>query len=133
MTDVVVERDGRTLLIWVNRPAKRNAWNLSVIEKVAQAYQELEDDPELWVGVMHGVGEHFSAGLDLAEVGPRVAKVGPQALAGSKTVDPFGLWAPAVSKPIVMAVQGIAYTLSIELALASDIVVAAVGRPVLPA
>jgi enoyl-CoA hydratase len=38
---------------------------------------------------------------------------------------PFGLWTEQVPKPVVMAVQGIALTLSIELALASDIVVAA--------
>jgi enoyl-CoA hydratase/carnithine racemase len=138
---VVVERVGHVLVIGVNRPEKRNAWNLAVIEAVAQAYQELHDDPQLRVGVVHGAGEHFSAGLDLAEVGPRVAEQGPGALAGSTGVDPFGVWAEPVGKPVVLAVQGIAYTLSIELALASDIVVAAsdvrfcqleIGRGILP-
>jgi enoyl-CoA hydratase/carnithine racemase len=51
------------------------------------------------------------------------------------------MWAPPVPKPVVLAVQGIAYTLSIELALASDIVIAAedvrfrqleIGRGILP-
>jgi enoyl-CoA hydratase/carnithine racemase len=113
------------LLIGVNRPEKRNAWNLATIAAVGAAYEELAADPELRVGVVHGVGEHFSAGLDLAEVGPVVAAQGPGALSGAGTVDPFGVWAPPVPKPVVMAVQGIAYTLSIELALAADIVVAA--------
>ena len=75
------------------------------------------------------MGEHFSAGLDLAEVGPAVAAQGPGALSGDHGVDPFGVWGPPVSKPVVLAAQGIAYTLSIELALAADIVVAAVGVP----
>ena len=123
--EVLVERDGHVLLIGVNRPAKRNAWNLAVIEAVAAAYQELDRDPEARVGVVYEVGDHFSAGLDLAEVGPAVAQHGPGALGGSYDVDPFGVWSDPVSKPVVMAVQGIAYTLSIELALAADIVVAA--------
>ncbi len=138
---VIVERSGHVLVIGVNRPSKRNAWNITVIEAVAEAFQELHDDPHLRVGVVHGVGDHFSAGLDLAEVGPKVAQDGPGALAGSGGVDPFGVWAEPVGKPVVMAVQGIAYTLSIELALASDIVVAAsdvrfcqleIGRGILP-
>jgi enoyl-CoA hydratase/carnithine racemase len=138
---VVVERRGHVLLIGVNRPAKRNAWNLATIDAVGAAYDLLGSDPELRVGVVHGVGEHFSAGLDLAEVGPAVAAKGPQALSGGRQFDPFGVWAPPVPKPVVMAVQGIAYTLSIELALASDIVVAAqdvrfrqleIGRGIMP-
>ena len=50
---------------------------------------------------------------------------GPRALAGTGRYDPFGVWGPQVAKPVVIAVQGIAFTLSIELALASGIVIAA--------
>jgi enoyl-CoA hydratase/carnithine racemase len=138
---VVVERRGPVLLIGVNRPGKRNAWDLATIDAVAAAYELLGEDPELRVGVVHGFGEHFSAGLDLAEVGPAVAAKGPGALSGDHAYDPFGVWGPPVPKPVVMAVQGIAFTLSIELALASDIVVAAsdvrfaqleIGRGIMP-
>ena len=75
---VVVERRGHVLMIGVNRPHKRNAWDLATIDAVGAAYQVLGSDPDLRVGVVHGVGEHFSAGLDLAEVGPAVAAKGPQ-------------------------------------------------------
>lgn len=138
---VLITRSGHVLQIGVNRADKRNAWNLDVITGVAEAYQELADDPELRVGVVYGVGEHFSAGLDLAEVGPIVAKEGPGALAGVGRIDPYGIWGEPCPKPVVLAVQGIAYTLSIELALASDIVVAAddvrfnqleIGRGIIP-
>lgn len=121
---VTVEQDGHVLLIGVDRPAKRNAWNLAVIDEVSAAYQRLADDDELRVGVLFGHGEHFSAGLDLAEVGPHVAEHGPAALGGNG-IDPYGLWGDPVAKPVVLAVQGIAFTLSIELALAADVVVAA--------
>ena len=138
---VTVERDGHVLLIGVDRAAKRNAWDLATIDAVGAAYDELADDPELRVGVVFGHGDHFSAGLDLAEVAPAVAAQGPQVLGGKHAHDPFGVWNPPVPKPVVMAVQGIAFTLSIELALASDIVVAAddvrfrqleIGRGIMP-
>lgn len=121
---ITAERDGHVLLIGVNRPEKRNAFDLATLEQLAAAYDRLGSERELRVGVLFGHGDHFSAGLDLGEVGPAVAERGPQALAGPGRYDPFGVWGPQVPKPIVMAVQGIALTLSIELALASDIVIA---------
>jgi enoyl-CoA hydratase/carnithine racemase len=122
---VTVDRDGHLLLIGVNRPDKRNAFDLALLAQLAAAYQLLGDDRQLRVGVLYAHGEHFSAGLDLAEVGPAVAERGPAALAGGGRYDPFGVWGEQVPKPVVMAVQGIAFTLSIELALACDVVVAA--------
>jgi enoyl-CoA hydratase len=138
---ITVDRDGHVLLIGVNRPEKRNAFDLAAIEQLAAAYERLADDRELRVGVLYAHGEHFSAGLDLAEVGPVVAADGPTALTGGGRYDPFGVWGQPVPKPVVMAVQGIAFTLSIELALASEMVVAAadvrfrqleIGRGILP-
>jgi enoyl-CoA hydratase len=120
-----VEQDGHVLVMGINRPDKRNAFDLATIAELAAAYERLGQDPELRVGVLFGHGDHFSAGLDLAEVGPAVGEKGPHALAGGRAYDPFGVWAPQVPKPVVMAVSGIAFTLSIELALASDVVVAA--------
>jgi enoyl-CoA hydratase/carnithine racemase len=138
---VTVERRGAVLLIGVNRAAKRNAWNLAVIDGVAAAYDRLAADDEARVGVLFAHGDHFSAGLDLAEVLPAVERSGPEVLAGSGEHDAYGLWKKPVPKPVVMAVQGVAFTLSIELALACDIVVSAddvrfrqleVGRGILP-
>lgn len=138
---ITQERRGAILLIGINRPEKRNAFNLELIDQLGAAYEVLGDDPELRVGVLYAHGEHFSAGLDLAEVGPAVAESGPAALAGDHRYDPFGMWRPPVPKPVVVAMQGIAFTLSIEIALASDIVVAAddvrfrqleIGRGIMP-
>ena len=117
--------DGQVLVIGVDRAAKRNAWNLEVIHGVAHAYSRLGNDPDLRVGVVHGLGDHFSAGLDLAEVLPAVQSQGPSALSGPGDFDAFGLWGTPCPKPVVLAVQGIAFTLSIELALACEVVVAA--------
>jgi enoyl-CoA hydratase/carnithine racemase len=138
---ITVERDGYVLLIGVNRAAKRNAFDLATIEALGAAYEILGTDDELRAGVLFAHGDHFSAGLDLAEVGPAVAEHGPGAISGSHRFDPFGVWRDPVPKPVVLAVNGIAYTLSIELALAADIVVAAddvrfrqleIGRGIMP-
>ena len=138
---ITTEKRGHVYLIGINRPEKRNAMNLEALTLFAEAYSTLDEDPDLRVGVVFAHGDHFSAGLDLAEVGPEVAKNGPGALAGAGRIDPYGLWGDRVSKPIVMALHGIAYTLSIELALAADIVIAAdnvrfrqleIGRGIMP-
>lgn len=138
---ITLEQDGHVLLMGINRPEKRNAFDLESIAALAAAYERLGKDDDLRVGVLFAHGDHFSAGLDLAVVGPVVAEKGPQALSGAGPYDPFGLWGDPVPKPIVLAVNGIAFTLSIELALASDIVIAAddvrfrqleIGRGIVP-
>jgi enoyl-CoA hydratase/carnithine racemase len=138
---ITVERENHVLLIGVNRPEKRNAFDVAMLEELGAAYERLAEDDDARVGVVYAHGAHFSAGLDLAVVGPVVAERGPSALSGGRKYDPFGVWGPPVPKPIVMAVNGIAFTLSIELALASDIVIAAddvrfrqleIGRGIVP-
>lgn len=111
------------LHIGIDRPAKRNAFDRAMNTALAQAYDRLSTSPDLRCGVLYGAGEHFCAGLDLADVGPAIAAGEPFVPEG--LTDPYGLWGPPCVKPVVMAVQGVAFTLSIELALAADIVVAA--------
>ena len=122
---VTLETDGHVLLMGINRAEKYNAFDLALIDELGAAYQRLGHEPDLWAGVLFHHGPHFSAGLQLDEVGPAVAEHGPGALSGGHAYDPFGVWREQVPKPVVMAVGGIAFTLSIELALASDIVVCA--------
>ena len=142
MTDVVtVELVDHVLRIGVNRPEKYNAHDLAVIDALGHAYARLATDDDARVGVLFGHGDHFSSGLQLDEVGPHVAEHGAGALAGTSGYDPYGLWGEPCPKPVVMAVQGVAFTLSIELALASDIRIAAsdvrfrqleIGRGIIP-
>src|SRR3990172_6437264 len=73
---ITVEREGHVLLIGINRPEKRNTFDLALIKQLSAAYERLADDGEIRVGVLYAHGNHFSAGLDLAEVGPAVAARG---------------------------------------------------------
>jgi enoyl-CoA hydratase/carnithine racemase len=120
---VTVERDGHVLLMGLNRPDKRNAFNLAMIDQLAAAYHELEAEDDIRCGVLFAHGEHFTGGLDLAEVGPRIRK-GRIDFSGPGRRDPWrkdGSW----TTPVIAAVQGWVMTLAIELLLAADIRIAA--------
>lgn len=123
-TRITVERDGHILLIGFNRPEKRNAADFQLLQELALAYGELERDPELRVGLVFAHGDHFTGGLDLADVAPRIGADGLN-IVPDGGIDPWQIVGPARTKPVVVAVQGICLTLGIELILASDISVAA--------
>ncbi len=118
---VTVEVAGRVLLMGLDRPAKYNGYTPTMARQLAAAFTRLDEDSDLWVGVLFGHGDHFTAGLDLAKWTDRMSS--PRR-GESRGVDPVAL-GRACRKPIVTAVQGITFTLGIELALAGDIVIAA--------
>ena len=130
--------EGHVVSIGLNRPQKRNAFNLQMLRELGEAYTAYESDPHLRCAVLYAEGAHFTGGLDLAEVGPAVAAGAPLFPAG--TVDPLAI-GRARTKPVVCAVQGTCFTLGIELMLASDINLCAdqarfnqleVGRGIMP-
>ncbi|HEX8738494.1 MAG TPA: crotonase/enoyl-CoA hydratase family protein [Pyrinomonadaceae bacterium] len=122
---ISVERRGHVLLIGLNRPAKRNAFDLEMLEQLALAYARLEDEEEARCGVLFAGGEMFTAGLDLANVAPKVVEQGVLSYP-ENAIDPLGLHgARRRTKPMVAAVQGKCLTIGIELLLAADIRVAA--------
>jgi enoyl-CoA hydratase/carnithine racemase len=126
MTDsrITVDRDGHVLLIGFNRPDKRNATDFRMLQELSLAYGELERDPELRAGFVYAHGDHFTGGLDLADVAPRIGADGLD-IVPEGGVNPWQVSGTQLSKPVVIAVQGTCLTLGIELILASDIAVAA--------
>ena len=129
MTDeqprVVTERDGRIFHIVLDRGDKMNAFDLRMLRELAEAVTEYEADESLWCALLYANGDNFTAGLDLAEVGPAV-KAGA-ALFPEDSVDVLSLHEPRRKKPLVMAVQGWCLTIGIELLLSADIRLAAEG------
>ena len=123
---ILTEVRGHVLMIGIDRPTKRNGFTPIMFRQLGEAYTRLDDDPALRVGLLHALGGHFTAGLDLPTIAPlmkRGEKAVPLGL-----VDPLDLGMEGYrrrSKPMVVAVQGITYTLGIELMLAADIVIAA--------
>ena len=121
---VTVDRDGHILLIGLNRADKRNAADLRLLQELSLAYGQLEQDPELRCGLVFAHGDHFTGGLDLADVAPRITADGID-IVPEGGINPWQVSGESLTKPVVIAVQGICLTLGIELILASDIAVAA--------
>ena len=120
---VKCERRGSIFMIELDRPRKLNGLTPKMASELALAYGELDRDDELFVGVLHAAGPHFTAGLDLPMWTELMAR-GESPMRGEGKLDPFAL-GRSCRKPIVTAVQGITFTAGIEMMLGTDIVVAA--------
>ncbi len=116
------EQQGHLLRMGIDRVDKRNAFGPEMIEQLCEAYAELEQTPELRCGVLFAHGEHFTAGLDLLAVAPRI---GRGQFIPADVTNPWSTSGPTRTKPVVVAVQGLCLTLGIELILAADVCVAA--------
>jgi enoyl-CoA hydratase/carnithine racemase len=115
------ETHGNVLKIVIDNPKKKNSFSPEMMAELSEAMTLLDRDENLWVGLLCAVGDDFTAGLDMPKFfGPK-ATVKPRP---EGNIDPFGL-GNRCRKPIVTAIQGICFTVGIEIALAGDIVIAA--------
>jgi enoyl-CoA hydratase/carnithine racemase len=114
-----VERQDRVLVVRLARPAKRNALNDGLVAALEAAFSSIPDG--VGAAVIHGEGEHFSAGLDLSELTERDAVEG---LMHSR------MWHRALDRvqfgavPVVAALHGAVIGGGLELAAACHIRVA---------
>ena len=114
------------LNIHVDRADKMNGFTPEMFDQLSDAVTELENNPDAWVGVLTFEGKHTTAGLDLPRFAGSFRDGSRDAAEEDTRVDAFAL-RRRCTKPIVMAVQGICFTIGIEMMLGVDIVVAAEG------
>jgi enoyl-CoA hydratase/carnithine racemase len=110
--------------ITLNRPEKRNALSLALMEELIEALQEVSADPDVRAIVIEGNGPVFSAGHDLGEM------VGRDAAFYERLFDVCTVMMEAiheVPQPVIAKVHGIATAAGCQLVAACDLAVAAEG------
>ena len=113
------ERDGHVLLITLDRPKVLNSLNAPACFELHGIFDDFEADPDLWVAIITGAGERaFCAGHDLADAPD--APMPPSGWAGLAE-------RAARRKPLIAAVNGLAFGGGFEIVLACDMVTAGKG------
>jgi enoyl-CoA hydratase len=115
VTDVRTEIDGLVATVTLNRPERRNAISGNLLTELRRSMAELDASPDVRIIVLTGADPAFCAGLDLTELEQADS---PLARAASGQV------LPEISKPLIGAVNGVAVTGGLELALACDFLIA---------
>jgi enoyl-CoA hydratase len=113
------EKRGPFAILKINRPEARNAVNGDVAEGIEAGIDKLEEDDDVWVGILTGEGTVFCAGADLKEINSGNAGKLATARGGFG-----GIVQRERSKPMIAAVDGPALAGGTEIVLACDLVVA---------
>src|SRR5208283_5165965 len=131
---IKVRVDGELAYIALNRPEKRNAINQAMLRAIPEAIDEV-DRPEVRAIIIYGEGQAFSAGIDFTSLANDTGAQGGHG--GGPDMQRFRRFVAesqaslnrieSVEKPVIGALHGFVGGLGLELALACDARIAAVG------
>ncbi|VTU37785.1 enoyl-CoA hydratase/isomerase family protein [Variovorax sp. PBL-E5] len=121
---ITTRLEGRVGIITLDRPACLNAWNREMRAEIMEALRAFDQDDSVGAVIMTGAGERaFSAGQDLNEAHDFDAD---RAEAWIREWEAYYGILRSLSKPIVMALNGVAAGSAFQVALLGDI---RVGHP----
>src|SRR3989442_14920543 len=123
---LLVEQDESIVTLTMNRPDVLNAINTLMLQELTEAVEAAAQDETIRCVVLAGAGRAFGAGQDLTEVGS--AHAGSQPLKVSEHLAKYHRLILAIRhmpKPVIAAIQGVATGISLNIALACDMRIAA--------
>ncbi|MBV8964690.1 MAG: crotonase/enoyl-CoA hydratase family protein [Mycobacteriaceae bacterium] len=122
--DALIEQRGHTLILTLNRPEARNALSTEMLSIMVEAWDRVDNDPEIRTCILTGAGGYFCAGMDLKAATARPP--GDSFKDGS--YDPSRIDAllkgRRLTKPLIAAVEGPAIAGGTEILQATDVRVA---------
>jgi enoyl-CoA hydratase len=124
---LVVEVADRIATLTLNRPDARNALNRELVGALWQAVNDAGADPEVDVLIITGADPAFSAGIDLKEVGgekPEPTELSHESQGPARDTNGLFRFLPVIDKPIIGAINGVAVTGGLEIALQCSFLVA---------
>ncbi len=121
---LTIEKKDGVAVLTLNRPDVHNAMNHVMFLELGTAAKELQNDPEVRAVVMTGAGKSFSSGLDLGSFAGLAQLSALQIHAFLKDVQGTYLAYEVMDKPVIAAVNGLAFGGAMEIVLACDIRIA---------
>lgn len=118
--NILVERDGATAVVTLNRPERRNALSLDMLQELTDAARAIE--PDARAVVLRGAGPAFSAGHDISEMQGKDPAFYRKLFEACTTLMET---LQDLAQPVIAQVHGIATAAGCQLAASCDVVVAA--------
>jgi enoyl-CoA hydratase len=127
MPTVSYETDGRTAIVTIERPERRNAVDGATARELYDAFKRFDADDGLDVAVLTGRGGFFCAGADLKAISTNRPDSGANPIKPDGDLGPMGVTRLRLGKPVIAAVEGPAVAGGLEVACWADLRVAAEG------